>query len=117
MTTPDTNANTAGVCWRIRDCSPEVQQYCQHAVSDYDMCPATCKFAVCLRPEHRPTWDPKYVFEPNIDRNQALKHNCIHCEFFIINGPKHDKNKPKELEFADEGPSAEHLAYLEASEK
>jgi len=89
------------VCWRTRDCSPEVQMYCQHAVTDYDMCPATCKFAICDRPEHVPTWDPKYVFEPNIDRDQALKHTCIHCEFFFINGPKRNEDAPKSFEEED----------------
>jgi len=90
------------VCWRTRDCAPQVKMYCQHAVTDYDMCPSTCKFAVCNRPEHKPTWDPKYVFEPNIDRNEALKHTCIHCEFFLHNGPKKDPSAPYAHELEDE---------------
>ncbi|MCL2526001.1 MAG: hypothetical protein FWE46_02980, partial [Coriobacteriia bacterium] len=79
---------TPSVCWRIRDCAPEIQLYCQHAVTDFDMCPSICKFAICTRPEHKPTWDAKFVFEPNIDRDAALKHACLHCEFFVRNGPK-----------------------------
>jgi hypothetical protein len=59
------------------------------------MCPATCKFAVCNRPEHVATYNPLYVFEPNIDRDQALKHRCFHCEFFLKNGPKKDKDAPR----------------------
>jgi len=98
--TPET---TPIVCWRTRDCAPEVQEYCQHAVTDYDMCPQTCKFALCSRPEHKPTYDPMFVFEPNIDRDQALKQTCIHCEFFLSNGPKRDKDAPRahEVEMAN----------------
>ena len=98
-----TTDTTSTVCWRTRDCSPEVQQYCQHAVTDYDMCPSTCKFGVCMRPENKPTYDPLYVFEPNIDRDQALKHSCIHCEFFLKNGPKRDKNAPRAHELETGG--------------
>lgn len=93
MTTATSASPSA--CWRIRNCSPEVQEFCQHAVTDYDMCPATCKFAVCTRDEHKPTYDPLYVFEPNIDRAAALKHSCFHCEFFLKNGPKKDKSAPR----------------------
>ena len=101
MTTSDT-ASTATVCWRTRDCSPEIQEFCQHAVTDYDMCPGTCKFAICNRPEHKLTYDPKYVFEPNVDRDAALKHLCVHCEFFLTKGPKRHADKPREFELEDD---------------
>lgn len=90
-----TKENKSAACWRIRPCPEEIQETCQHAVTDYDMCPMTCKFAVCLMPEHKPTYDPRYVFEPNIDRDAALKHSCIHCEFFLTKGPKRDKSAPR----------------------
>jgi len=78
------------VCWRTRDCSPEVQGCCQHAVTDFDMCPSRCNFAFCHRPEHRVTADPALVFDPSLDREQSLKQTCLYCEFFLKNGPKKD---------------------------
>jgi len=76
------------VCWRTRECDPEIQKDCQHAVTDYDMCPSKCFFAACDRPTHEITSDPELVFDPDIDRSQALKQSCLYCEFFLKNGPR-----------------------------
>jgi len=50
-----------------------------------------------------------FVFEPNIDRDQALKQTCIHCEFFLSNGPKRDKNAPRahEVDRTDDADNAD----------
>ena len=76
------------VCWRTRECDPEIQKECQHAVTDYDMCPSKCFFAACDRPTHEVTTDPELVLDPDIDRGQALKQSCLYCVFFLKNGPR-----------------------------
>ncbi|MCL2745668.1 MAG: hypothetical protein FWE48_01055 [Coriobacteriia bacterium] len=109
MTDSDKKVTTGTPCWRTRNCAPQVQKYCQHAVTDYDMCPSICNFAFCYRPEHVHTADPAFVFEPNIDRSQALKQSCLYCEFFAKNGPKRDENAPRGFEdthdFSDSKPA------------
>jgi len=52
------------------------------------MCPTKCFFAACDRPTHELTTDPDLVFDPDIDRSQALKQSCLYCVFFLTNGPK-----------------------------
>ena len=76
------------VCWRTRPCPPEMQEACRHAVTDYDMCPSRCKLAFCQLKTHEVTGDPELVFDPDIDRSQALKQNCLYCKFFLKNGPR-----------------------------
>ena len=75
-------------CWRTRECDPEIQKDCQHAVTDYDMCPTKCFFAECDRPTHEITTDPNLVFDETVDRSQALKQSCLYCVFFLTKGPK-----------------------------
>lgn len=75
-------------CWRIRECEIDMNTMCMHAVTDYDMCPSRCMFAVCDRPTHVLTSDPSLVFSAEIDRDQALKQMCIYCEHFLTRGPK-----------------------------
>ena len=82
-------------CWRTRECAPEVQETCRHAVSDYDMCPTKCYFGVCQRPTQKVTSDPALVFAPDIDRTQALKQSCIYCEYFLKHGPKREAIPPE----------------------
>ena len=76
------------VCWRTRDCSPEVQRACMHAVTDYDMCPSRCNFAFCDRDTNKITTDAALIFDPTVDRSQALKQTCHYCEFFLKNAPR-----------------------------
>ena len=76
------------VCWRIRPCSEEIQKECKHAVTDFDMCPSRCNFSFCQLETHEITGDPDLVFNPDIDRSQALKQNCLYCVFFLENGPR-----------------------------
>ena len=81
-------AKTSSVCWRTRLCSPEVQDACMHAVSDFDMCPSRCNFSFCQLETHKISTDAALVFDPNVDRSQALKQTCLYCEFFLKNGPR-----------------------------
>lgn len=76
------------VCWRTRNCEADMRETCAHAVSDYDMCPTKCDFANCDRPTYELTIDPALIFDPTVDRDQALKQNCMYCKFFLTNGPR-----------------------------
>ena len=75
-------------CWRERNCEPDMREACMHAVTDFDMCPAKCFFSACDRPTYEFTTDPDLVFDPTVDRSQALKQGCIWCKFFLANGPR-----------------------------
>jgi hypothetical protein len=79
---------TSTVCWKTRPCSPEVQEACKHAVTDFDMCPSRCTFAFCQLESHVLTTDPALVFDHTVDRSAALKQTCLYCEFFLKNGPR-----------------------------
>ena len=75
-------------CWRTRECAPDIQEVCRHAVTDYDMCPTKCNFAACQRATNKLTSDPALVFDPDVDRSQALKQSCLYCEYFLTHGPR-----------------------------
>lgn len=85
-------------CWKTRECEPDMRKDCMHAVTDYDMCPMRCFFATCDRPTHVLTSDPELVFDPTIDRDQAIKQSCIYCEFFLKNGPRVGATSSEEAE-------------------
>jgi hypothetical protein len=58
------------------------------------MCPTKCNFAVCERSQHELTTDPALVFNPEVDRNQALKQSCLYCAFFLEKGPRKQRKQP-----------------------
>jgi len=73
-----------------------MQDTCGHAVSDWDMCPARCAYAQCDRSTYEFTSDPALVFDPTVDREQALKQNCLWCKFFLTNGPRRVEGEQSE---------------------
>lgn len=75
-------------CWEQRGCDEEMQSACPHPTVLKDMCPTKCAFAGCDRPTYEMTTDPALIFNPEIDRNQAIKQGCTFCAFFLTNGPK-----------------------------
>jgi len=87
-------------CWRTRNCEMDMQTSCNHAITDWDMCPARCSFAQCNRPTYELTSDPALVFGSEVDRDQALKQGCLWCKFFLENGPK--RTQEASSESADE---------------
>jgi len=76
----------------------DMQTHCNHAVTDWDMCPARCSFALCDRPTYELTTDAALIFAPDIDRDQALKQGCLWCKFFLENAPRKDPNADRESE-------------------
>ena len=78
-------------CWEQRDCDEEMQSYCAHACEFMDRCPTKCAFANCQRPTREITTDPALIFDPSVDRRVAAKEVCLHCGFFLTNGPRLDE--------------------------
>ncbi len=74
-------------CWEQRGCDEEMQAECPHPVIG-DRCPTKCAFAACDRPTYTLTIDPALIFSNEVDRDATIKENCLHCEFFIVNGPR-----------------------------
>lgn len=81
-------------CWETRQCEPDMQAICPHAVTERDMCPSTCSFATCDRPTNELTSDPALVFDPTVDRNAARKQSCLYCAYFLKNGPRRSTDAP-----------------------
>lgn len=75
-------------CWEQRGCDEEMQATCPHPNEFMDNCPTKCAFATCDRPSHELTVDPELVFDPSVDRSQAIKDECTICGFFLRNGPR-----------------------------
>jgi hypothetical protein len=75
-------------CWETRGCDEEMQANCPHEQEFHDNCPNKCAFAVCDRPSFTLTTEPELVFSPEVDRSAARKDGCMHCEFFLRNGPR-----------------------------
>lgn len=76
-------------CWEQRGCDEEMQGTCLHHTDFNDRCPTKCAFAnACPRPTHVVTGDPDLIFDPDVDRDDAIKETCLYCEFFLKNGPR-----------------------------
>jgi hypothetical protein len=80
-----------------------MSENCLHAVTDYDMCPTRCQWATCYRDRHVLTTDPALLFEPDVDRSQALRQSCVYCEHFLLHGPR--KQAPAVAVAADAAPA------------
>jgi hypothetical protein len=75
-------------CWEQRGCDEEMQRECPHCIEYLDNCPTKCAFAACQRPTFEPIEDPVALFDPSVDRLQAIKDGCHFCGFFLKNGPR-----------------------------
>lgn len=75
-------------CWEGRACDEDMQAGCPHASTIGDRCPTKCAFANCERSTHEVTTDPGLVFDPSVDRDAAIREECIFCAFFLRHGPR-----------------------------
>jgi hypothetical protein len=75
-------------CWEQRGCDEEMQQACAHCVQLKDNCPTKCAFATCDRPTYELTTDPELLFDPMVDRTQAIKDGCTFCAYFLRHAPR-----------------------------
>lgn len=76
-------------CWEQRGCDEEMQETCPHPQELHDNCPTKCAFAdSCPRPSHSVTSDAALIFDPEVDREAAIKDTCMYCEFFLKHGPR-----------------------------
>jgi hypothetical protein len=75
-------------CWEQRGCDEEMQGECPHSVDFHDNCPTKCAFAACDRATYELTTDPGLIFDPNVDRDAAIKDGCKFCGFFLTKGPR-----------------------------
>lgn len=75
-------------CWEERGCDEEMQAECPHPYPFEDRCPSKCAFSGCDRPSHELTIDPELIFSATVDRDAAIKENCMFCAFFLKNGPR-----------------------------
>jgi hypothetical protein len=75
-------------CWDLRGCDEEMQSECPHSSSLMDRCPSKCAFAGCDRPTYELTTDPELIFSVEVDREAAIRENCMYCAFFLKNGPR-----------------------------
>jgi len=75
-------------CWEQRGCDDEMQAECPHSAQIGDRCPTKCAFETCDRPTSVLTTDPAMLWDPTVDRSQAIKEGCLFCEFYLTNGPK-----------------------------
>ena len=77
-------------CWELRGCDDEMQSTCPHHIEFFDRCPTKCAFAKCDKDSYEMTTDPELLFDPAPDRDQVIKEECLHCGFFLRNGPKRE---------------------------
>lgn len=82
-------------CWEQRGCDEEMQSVCPHPVEIGDNCPTKCAFAACDLPQHELTTDAAVIFDPDVDRSQAVKDVCMFCGFYLTRGPRLDKMDAK----------------------
>lgn len=75
-------------CWSDRGCDDEMRSGCPHAIDPRERCPLGCNYAACDRPTHQATGDPSLIFDTTVDRTAAAKDTCVHCAFFLTNGPR-----------------------------
>lgn len=75
-------------CWETRGCDEEMQSECLHHTEFEDRCPAKCAFAACNRKTYELTTDPDLIFDPYVDREQAIKESCLYCAFFLTHAPR-----------------------------
>lgn len=80
-------------CWEQRDCDGTLLETCPHPNELKDRCPTKCAFSRCDRPQHVLTTDPELVFSPSVDREAAIKEECIMCGFFLEHGPRIDDSE------------------------
>jgi len=78
------------LCWELRGCDEEMQADCLHHTTIHDQCPTKCAFTNCQNPQRVLTTDPMLIFDPTVDRSAAIKEVCLHCAFFIKNGPRRE---------------------------
>lgn len=75
-------------CWSKRGCSDEMQSRCPHAIDPTEKCPVECYYAKCGNATHVPTADPALIFDTTIDRDAAVKQQCVYCAHFLTKGPR-----------------------------
>ncbi len=75
-------------CWEERGCDEEMRSRCPHAIQFMDRCPTKCAFADCQRESFVVCTDVSLLLDPSVDRDAAIKENCLHCEFFLEHGPR-----------------------------
>lgn len=75
-------------CWEQQGCDDKMQGECPHVVEFFDNCPTKCAFATCDRATYELTTDPALIFNPDVDRSQAIKDGCTYCAFFLKSGPR-----------------------------
>jgi hypothetical protein len=75
-------------CWEQRGCDDEMQAECPHSVVFQDRCPTKCAFAGCTRASYELTTDPELIFSADVNRDAAIKENCLYCAFFLSHGPR-----------------------------
>lgn len=78
-------------CWELRGCDEVMQSECPHSTTLMDRCPAKCAFVHCDLPHHERTSDPALIFDPDVDRDVAIRETCMYCAFFIRHGPRLEK--------------------------
>jgi hypothetical protein len=80
---------STAVCWGQRGCDEEMWSRCPHAIASVDgVCPAECYYTICQRQQRQVTADIDYLLDPQVDRGQAIKENCLNCLFFLKNAPR-----------------------------
>lgn len=76
-------------CWEKRGCDEEMMAECAHHTQLHDRCPTKCVFAnTCQLETHEVCVDAALLFDPTIDRSEVIKETCLHCMFFLTNGPR-----------------------------
>lgn len=75
-------------CWERIGCEDDPLEDCPHPNELKDRCPTKCAFARCERPAKVVTSDAALLFDPTVDRRVVVKEECLHCEFFLKNGPR-----------------------------
>lgn len=76
-------------CWQERGCDEEMQADCAHHTTLHDRCPTRCVFAnSCQQPAYEVCVDAAMLFDPALDRSNVIKETCLHCAFFLSNGPR-----------------------------
>ncbi|MDR2197340.1 MAG: hypothetical protein LBO07_05180 [Coriobacteriales bacterium] len=76
-------------CWEQRGCDAEMLARCPHATSSADgLCVAECFYAQCRRPTREVATDYELLFDPDVDRQVAVKEICRSCVFFLRHAPR-----------------------------
>ncbi len=75
-------------CWEQRGCDEEMQSECQHHTTFHDRCPTKCNFADCDNATRELTTDAELIFDPTVNRDVAIKEECLFCGFFLKSAPR-----------------------------